>query len=352
METHDNRELIKKLYASDNLLRAEWHTLLTALNGEEKEFLRSMATTVAEERFDRGVYIRGLIEISSYCRNNCFYCGLRAANRGAQRYRLTKDEILECCAQGASLGFNTFVLQGGEDAAQSDEWLADVVSAIRTLYPDKAITLSVGERSAEGYRLLREAGADRYLLRHETRNDEHYSLLHPQTMSASKRRECLKTLKEVGFQTGSGMMIGSPRQTVEHLIDDLQFLEELCPEMIGIGPFIPAAGTPFAGEPAGSIETTLLLISLLRLRFPDALIPATTALATLHPAGRTRAILAGANVVMPNLSPRSVRSKYSIYNNKATSGCEAAEEIEKLVKELNAIGYRINFARGDYNKKK
>ena len=352
METHDNRELIKKLYAGDNLLRAEWHTLLTALNGEEKEYLRSMATTVAEERFDRGVYIRGLIEISSYCRNNCFYCGLRAANRGAQRYRLTKDEILECCAQGASLGFNTFVLQGGEDAAQSDEWLVDVVSAIRTLYPDKAITLSVGERSAEGYRLLREAGADRYLLRHETRNDEHYSQLHPSTMSAENRRRCLATLKSKGFQTGSGMMIGSPGQTVEHLIDDLQFLEELRPEMIGIGPFIPAAGTPFASEPAGSIETTLLLISLLRLRFTDALIPATTALATLHPAGRTRAILAGANVVMPNLSPPSVRSKYSIYNNKAASGCEAAEEIKKLEKELNAIGYRINFARGDYNKKK
>ena len=352
MDTHDNRELIKKLYAGDNLLRAEWHTLLTALNGEEKEYLRSMATTVAEERFDRGVYIRGLIEISSYCRNNCFYCGLRAANREAQRYRLTKDEILECCAQGASLGFNTFVLQGGEDAAQSDEWLVDVVSAIRTLYPDKAITLSVGERSAEGYRLLREAGADRYLLRHETRNDEHYLQLHPSTMSAENRRRCLAALKSKGFQTGSGMMIGSPGQTVEHLIDDLQFLEELRPEMIGIGPFIPAAGTPFASEPAGSIETTLLLISLLRLRFTDALIPATTALATLHPAGRTRAILAGANVVMPNLSPPSVRSKYSIYNNKAASGCEAAEEIKKLEKELNAIGYRINFARGDYNKKK
>jgi biotin synthase len=244
------------------------------------------------------------------------------------------------------------VLQGGEDAVQNDEWLADVVRAIRAAHPDKAITLSVGERSAEAYHAFREAGADRYLLRHETRNDEHYSLLHPQTMSASKRRECLKTLKEVGYQTGSGMMIGSPGQTVEHLIDDLQFLEELQPEMIGIGPFIPATGTPFADEPAGSIETTLLLISLLRLRFPDALIPATTALATLHPDGRKRAILTGANVVMPNLSPPVVRNKYSIYDNKATCGCESAEEINKLEKELNTIGYHINYARGDYNKTK
>ena len=352
METCDNIELVKKLYAGSNMLRDEWRTLLTALTADEKEALCSIAASVAEEKFGKGVYIRGLIEISSFCRNNCYYCGLRAANSEAQRYRLTKEDILECCANGASLGFNTFVLQGGEDAVQNDEWLADVVRAIRAAHPEKAITLSVGERSAYGYRLFREAGADRYLLRHETRNDEHYFLLHPQTMSASKRRECLKTLKEVGFQTGSGMMIGSPRQTVEHLIDDLQFLEELRPEMIGIGPFIPAAGTPFAGEQAGSIETTLLLISLLRLRFPDALIPATTALATLHPDGRKRAILAGANVVMPNLSPGNVRSKYSIYNNKATIGCESAEEINKLEKELNTIGYHINYARGDYNKTK
>lgn len=349
MEHRDNRELVKKLYDGKAVSRHEWRTLLTTLTADEKEALCSMAASVAEEKFGKGVYIRGLIEISSFCRNNCFYCGLRAANREAQRYRLTKEDILECCANGASLGFNTFVLQGGEDAVQNDEWLADVVRAIRATYPEKAITLSVGERSKDAYRAFREAGADRYLLRHETRNDGHYSLLHPQTMSASNRRECLKILKEQGFQTGSGMMIGSPGQTVEHLIDDLQFLEELRPEMIGIGPFIPAAGTPFAGEQAGSIETTLLLISLLRLRFPDALIPATTALATLHPDGRKRAILAGANVVMPNLSPGSVRSKYSIYDNKATCGCESAEEINKLEKELNTIGYHINYARGDYN---
>ena len=349
MATCDNIELLKKLYDGKAICRDEWRTLLTALTADEKEALRSMAVAATDKKFGKGVYIRGLIEISSYCRNNCYYCGLRCSNREAQRYRLTKEDILECCEQGSLLGFNTFVLQGGEDVMQNDEWLADVVRAIRAAHPDKAITLSVGERGAEAYRAFRKAGADRYLLRHETRDDEHYSLLHPPTMSASKRRECLAVLKQEGFQTGSGMMIGSPGQTVEHLIDDLQFLEELRPEMIGIGPFIPAAGTPFAGEPAGSIETTLLLISLLRVRFPDALIPATTALATLHPDGRKRAILAGANVVMPNLSPGSVRSKYSIYDNKATCGCESAEEINKLEKELHTIGYHINYARGDYN---
>ncbi|MBE6302912.1 MAG: [FeFe] hydrogenase H-cluster radical SAM maturase HydE [Bacteroidales bacterium] len=348
MKLRDNRELIKKLYDGKAIRREEWYALLTALTANEKEALRSMAASVAEEKFGRGVYIRGLIEISSYCRNNCYYCGLRAGNALAQRYRLTKEDILECCEQGSRLGFNTFVLQGGEDAVQNDEWLTDVVRAIRAAHPEKAITLSVGERGEEAYHAFRKAGADRYLLRHETRNDEHYSLLHPRTMSASNRRECLSALKRAGFQTGSGMMIGSPGQTTEHLIDDLQFLEELQPEMIGIGPFIPAAGTPFAGEPAGSIDTTLLLISLLRLRFPSTLIPATTALATLHPEGRKRAILAGANVIMPNLSPRSVRSKYSIYDNKATGGSESAEDIEKLEKELNAIGYHINYARGDY----
>lgn len=350
MAESSNISLVKKLYSEKRIERNEWNRILTSLNDDERNFLHSFAANITHNSFGRGIYIRGLIEISSYCRNNCFYCGLRRSNLSAQRYRLTKEEILDCCAQGASMGFNTFVLQGGEDAVQNDEWLTDVVSEIRAAHPDKAITLSVGERSAEAYRAFRKAGANRYLLRHETRNDEHYSLLHPSAMSAENRRQCLSTLKKEGYQTGSGMMIGSPGQTVEHIIDDLQFLEELQPEMIGIGPFIPAAGTPFADEPAGSIETTLLLISLLRLRFPSALIPATTALATLHPKGRTQAILAGANVVMPNLSPRSVRSKYSIYNDKATSGCEAAEEIEKLEQELQAIGYHINYSRGDYNK--
>lgn len=346
------KSLIDSFSVAPRVQREEWRTLLTSLDEDEKKTLHSAATATSIKIFGKGIFVRGLIEISSYCRNNCLYCGLRRSNTSAQRYRLTKDEILECCTTGSKLGFNTFVLQGGEDTMQNDAWITDVVSTIHKEHPQKAITLSVGERSAAAYRAFRQAGADRYLLRHETRNDDHYFHLHPSTMSAYNRRECLKILKQEGYQTGTGMMIGSPGQTIEHLIDDLQYLEELNPEMIGIGPFIPATGTPFAQHPAGNIETTLLLISLLRLRFPNALIPATTALATIHPDGRRRAILAGANVVMPNLSPPHVRNKYSIYNNKANSGNESAEEIEKLEKELHTIGYHINYSRGDYHKTK
>lgn len=343
-----NLELIERLPTTEKVKREEWRTLLTTLNDDERNVLRSAAELVATERFDKGIYIRGLIEISSYCRNNCHYCGLRCSNNIAQRYRLTMEEILDCCKGGARLGFSTFVLQGGEDPKQTDAWITEVVTAIRKEHPNVAITLSVGERSKEAYSAFRTAGADRYLLRHESRNDEHYAMLHPANMNSEKRRKCLYTLKELGFQTGAGMMIGSPGQTVEHLIDDLMFLDELRPEMIGTGPFIPATGTPFANEPAGSIETTLLVISLLRLRHPAALIPATTALATLHPDGRKRAILAGANVVMPNLSPPDVRKKYSIYDNKAATGNESAEALAKLEKELDGIGYHIDYGRGDY----
>lgn len=348
MKQSNNIELIKHLSTTEKVQREEWYTLLTALNDDEKNALRTAAQQVATGKFGKGIYIRGLIEISSYCRNNCYYCGLRCSNNMAQRYRLSLEEILNCCRSGASLGFNTFVLQGGEDPRQTDEWITEVVSAIRKEYPNVAITLSVGERSKEAYTAFRSAGADRYLLRHESRNDNHYAMLHPASMNSEKRRECLYTLKELGFQTGAGMMIGSPGQTMEHIVDDLMFLDELRPEMIGTGPFIPATGTPFANEPAGSIETTLLVISLLRLRHPAALIPATTALATLHPDGRKRAILAGANVVMPNLSPPDVRKKYSIYDNKAATGNESAEALAKLEKELDGIGYHIDYGRGDY----
>ncbi len=329
--------------------RSEWRELLsTGDDAEAVELLRRAAARVAEENFGRGIFIRGLIEISSYCRNNCNYCGLRCSNRAAERYRLSKEAILECCSVGDTLGFNTFVLQGGEDVKQDDAWIVDVVCSIKERYPDKAVTLSVGERSPEAYRAMRRAGADRYLLRHETRNDEHYALLHPPKMSARSRRECLAVLKELGFQTGSGMMIGSPHQTIEHIIDDFLFLDELQPQMIGVGPFIPAKNTPFEHFPAGEVDFTILIVSLLRLRFPKALIPATTALATIDERGRERAILAGANVVMPNLSPRDVRSKYSIYDGKKSSGSESAQELDTLGRRLAAIGYHIDFSRGDY----
>ena len=341
-------DIIEKLASQRALEKSEWMSLLTALTDGEKELLHKKAAEVATANFGRGIFVRALLEISSYCRNNCYYCGIRCSNKDAQRYRLTKEQILECCAEGARLGFNTFVLQGGEDPKQNDEWVADVVRAIRDEYPDKAITLSVGERSRDAYALFKEAGADRFLLRHETRNDGHYRELHPVPMSSENRRKCLFTLKEIGFQTGSGMMIGSPGQTVEHIYEDIRFLEELQPQMIGIGPFLPATGTPFENRPAGSGEDTILLVSLLRLRFPQALIPATTALSTLLPNGMERAILAGANVVMPNISPPEERKKYSIYNNKKSTGAESAQQMQLLEKRLNAIGYHINYARGDY----
>lgn len=325
-----------------------WASLVAGVDAGGGEYVMGLAREVSQRRFGRSVFVRALIEISSYCRNNCYYCGLRCGNDDALRYRMDKEDILMCCRHGASLGFNTFVLQGGEDPRQDDAWLSDVVSAIKTEFPEKAVTLSVGERSSEGYAAFRSAGADRYLLRHETANEEHYSLLHPRAMSASNRRRCLYELKRLGYQVGSGMMVGSPGQGVEQLVADLMFLDELKPQMIGIGPFVPACGTPFAGMPGGSVELTLYLISLLRLRFPDALIPATTALATLCANGMQRGVLAGANVVMPNMTPLCYRDKYTIYDNKKNSGSESAEQLSLLQQELNAIGYAIDFSRGDY----
>lgn len=323
--------------------------LLEDIGDRQVRRLCDCAGQVVRARFAGGVYVRGLIEISSYCRNNCYYCGLRRSNRHASRYRLTRDEVLQCCREGARLGFGTFVLQGGEDGEQDDDWMEATVRAIRAEFPAQAITLSVGERSREAYRRFREAGADRYLLRHETRNDAHYACLHPAEMSGAHRRDCLYALKELGYQVGAGMMVGSPGQTVDHLLDDIAFLEELRPEMIGMGPFIPAAHTPFARHGAGSAELTVRLVALMRLRFPDALIPATTALATLNGGGREAALRAGANVVMPNLSPAAVRGKYSIYDGKASWGSEAAEGLRLLEQELNRTGGHIDFGRGDFS---
>lgn len=341
-------EAIDLLQSQTRLSTEEWCTVLCAFDADTRELLSHKAREVALHRFGSGVYVRALIEISSYCRNNCFYCGLRCGNSLAARYRLSKEEILACCERAAAVGFNTFVLQGGEDPVQNDEWISDVVSAIKERFPRKAVTLSVGERTAEGYTMLRAAGADRYLLRHETANAGHYSLLHPKGMRLENRKQCLFRLKELGYQVGSGMMIGSPGQTIGHLAEDLALLEELQPHMIGIGPFIPAKGTPLEGEPQGSAELTLLIISLLRLRFPNALIPATTALATLLPDGTEQGILAGANVVMPNVTPLEAREKYTIYNNKKITDSEAAEQIAALDDRLAKIGYHIDFSRGDY----
>ena len=299
--------LLDVLLAGKSPGREGWRLLLAGLDDGQDESLRALAAEAARKRFGNGIFIRGLVEISSWCRNNCYYCGLRRSNRFASRYRLSQEQILDCCREGARLGFGTFVLQGGEDGEQDEDWIEELVGKLRAEFPGHAITLSVGERDGEVYRRWRDAGADRYLLRHETRNEAHYALLHPREMDGARRRECLRTLKALGYQTGAGMMVGSPGQTWDCLLDDIAFLEELEPEMIGMGPFVPAAHTPFARHPAGSVPLTLRLIALMRLRFPEALIPATTALATLDAHGREAGILAGANVVMPNLSPLAVR---------------------------------------------
>lgn len=340
--------LLETLLGGESPGREGWRMLLSGLDESQAARVRDAASAVVRDRFGGGVYVRGLIEISSYCRNNCYYCGLRRSNRHASRYRLTTADVLGCCREGARLGFGTFVLQGGEDEEQDDDWVEATVRAIRAEFPAQAITLSVGERSREAYRRFREAGADRYLLRHETRNDAHYACLHPAEMSGAHRRDCLRALKELGYQVGAGMMVGSPGQTVDHLLDDIAFLEDLRPEMIGMGPFVPAAHTPFARHAAGPVDLTLRLIALMRLRFPDALIPATTALATLDGRGREAGLRAGANVVMPNLSPACVRGQYSIYDGKASWGSEAAEGLRLLEQELNRMGCHIAYGRGDY----
>ncbi|MBQ6894724.1 MAG: [Clostridia bacterium] len=322
---------------------------LTSLISQENDDsnLYEAADRIRRENYGDKVYIRGLIEISSYCKNNCFYCGLRAGNKLAERYRLNKEDILSCCKEGYDLGFRTFVMQGGEDNYFTDEFMCSVIYEIKSLYPDCAVTLSLGERSYESYKALKRAGADRYLLRHETANDIHYAKLHPEDMKLSERKKCLYNLKELGYQVGSGFMVGSPFQTFENLAEDLLFLKELQPQMIGIGPFIFHKDTPFKNEKSGSLYLTLKMISLLRLMFPKALIPSTTALSSISPKGRELGLKAGANVVMPNLSPQGVRSKYNLYDNKAYSGSEAAESLAILKKLVADAGYRVVEDRGD-----
>lgn len=310
--------------------------------------LYAKADKVRRRNYGDKVYIRGLIEISNYCKNNCLYCGIRAGNSCVDRYRLTKEQILSCCHEGYDLGFRTFVMQGGEDMHFTDEFMCELIYKIKSLYSDCAVTLSLGERSYDSYKKMFDAGADRYLLRHETANDVHYSRLHPENMSLSARKECLFNLKEIGYQVGSGFMVGSPFQTAENLAEDLLFLKELNPHMIGIGPFISHKDTPFKDKQSGSLYLTLKMVSILRLMFPKALIPATTALSSISPSGREQGLKAGANVVMPNLSPGDVRDKYSLYNNKAHSGSEAAESLELLKSLVKKAGYEIVVDRGDY----
>lgn len=334
---------------SEHSLGAEGlRSLLTSCDPDTHTWLRNKAAEVAQCHFGRRVYVRGLIEVSNYCRNNCYYCGIRRDNRLVHRYRLTDEQIMGCCEEGHKLGFRTFVLQGGEDATLTDARLVPLVSQLHERFPDCAITLSLGERSESSYRALYDAGARRYLLRHETASPTLYAQLHPSSMSWNNRIECIKTLKDIGFQTGMGMMVGVPGQTVEHLVQDLLLLQEIRPQMVGIGPFIPHSQTPLGGHPAGSVDMTLLLLSIIRLLFPAALIPSTTALATLSPEAQMQGILSGANVVMPNLSPADVRRSYEIYEGKVAFGAEAAEGLRLLAEHLSTIDYEINYDIGNY----
>lgn len=341
------KNLIDKLEKNQILSKEEFVRLLAISEKDDIDYLTERAKSVRDDTYGKRVFIRGLIEISNYCKNDCYYCGIRRSNKNAQRYRLSKEQILSCCENGYELGFRTFVMQGGEDAFFNDEVVCDIVSNIKERYPECAVTLSLGERSTESYRKMKEAGADRYLLRHETFDNTHYNKLHPVELDPENRKRCLRDLKALGYQTGTGIMVGSPYQTIENIAEDLLFIKELNPEMIGIGPFIPHKDTPFKDFESGTMEMTLRLISILRLLCPKALIPATTALGTISPQGREKGILAGANVIMPNLSPKEDRKKYMLYNDKLSDGEEAAEGLNKLKESMRKIGYEIVEDRGD-----
>ena len=342
-----NRDILSKIEQEQMISREELEELLTTTDQELIEELYRRARATAGKYYGKEIYLRGLIEFTNYCKNNCYYCGIRCGNEKAQRYRLTMDQILSCCESGWELGFRTFVLQGGEDPYYTDERICTITKEIKKRYPDCAVTLSIGEKERASYQAYFDAGADRYLLRHETADEVHYQKLHPSQMSLAHRKECLRELKEIGYQVGAGFMVDSPFQTTENLVADLRFLQELQPDMIGIGPYITHGETPFAQYPSGSLEKTLRMVSILRLLFPYALIPSTTALGTIHPEGRELGLKAGGNVVMPNLSPVSVRKKYDLYEDKICTGEEAAQCRGCLEQRVARAGYRIVTDRGD-----
>ncbi len=345
---NDNiKYLIDLLYENNSLKLSEYENLVKGYSAVTAEYVAQKADSVRKSIYGNKVYIRGLIEISNICKNNCLYCGIRKGNKLCSRYRLSKEEILDCCDVGYNLGFRTFVMQGGEDLYYTDEVMCKIIREIKLRYDDCAITLSLGERSYESYKNMFEAGADRYLLRHETADPEHYGRLHPSEMSFQNRMKCLRELREIGYQVGCGFMVGSPYQTSLTIAKDLKFIEEFKPDMCGIGPFIPHNATPFKYEKPGDVRFTCFLLSIIRLIHPNILLPATTALGTLSKNGREKGILAGGNVVMPNLSPMSVRGKYELYNNKAYTNLESAQCKRELVKEMEKIGYRIVVDRGD-----
>ncbi len=339
--------LIEKLERNHSLEEAEYALLLKNRTQQLAEELSRRAVAQRQRYYGNTVYVRGLIEFTNHCKNDCYYCGIRCSNRNVQRYRLSEDEILACCREGYDLGYRTFVLQGGEDPQYTPEKITDLVKAIKTQHPDCAITLSVGEHPRQVYESWFLAGADRYLLRHETADQALYRSLHPKPQTLHNRLRCLQDLKDIGYQVGCGFMVGAPGQTTAHIAKDLKFIENFKPHMVGVGPFIPQKDTPLGTQPPGTAELTTCLLSILRLMLPEVLLPSTTALGTIHPNGREKGILAGANVCMPNLSPRAVREKYALYDNKICTGDEAAESLSNLKKRMEAIGYEIVVSRGD-----
>ncbi|OLS03824.1 [FeFe] hydrogenase H-cluster radical SAM maturase HydE [Tissierella creatinophila] len=342
------KNLIQKLYDNSNLSRDEFTLLIDNIDENDYEFLFNLARKRKEEYYDKSVFMRALIEFTNYCKQNCNYCGIRASNSKVERYRLSKEQILECSDEGYRLGYRSFVMQGGEDPFFSDDLLCDIVKSIKYKYPDVAITLSVGEKSMESYKKLKEAGTDRYLLRHETASKELYESLHP-NMSFDNRRNCLFILKELGYQVGAGFMVGLPNQKTSDFVNDLEFLKELNPEMIGIGPFIPHEDTPLGSSIGGTVEKTLVMVAITRLLLPSALLPSTTALGTLDSKGREKALKAGANVVMPNLSPTNVRELYELYKDKICTGDEAAHCRKCIEVRINSTGYSVDMGRGDHS---
>ncbi|MBR6761880.1 MAG: [Oscillospiraceae bacterium] len=339
--------LITKLSTEHRLSAEGYAQLLTTEDPAVQDALITAAVAVRKAQFGNGIFLRGLIELTNYCKNNCYYCGIRRDNKDVMRYRMSHQAVLDCCQMGAELGFRTFVLQGGEDPYWNDARLCALITDIKARFPQCAVTVSLGERSEESYRALRDAGADRYLLRHETADSQHYAMLHPPEMSLANRMRCLRTLKSLGYQTGCGMMVGSPYQTIEHLVKDLQWIEALQPETVGIGPFLPHHATPFAAFPAGSAAMTLRLLSIVRLMLPTVLLPATTALGTLLPDGLEQGILAGANVIMPNLTPNTERCNYQLYDGKCTAAKDTLSVLRDRTLRFAAIGYETVHQRGD-----
>ena len=343
-----NRDWIDQLRRDHRLEPDQWEALLTESTHEDMAYAREMAREIALARFGKQLWFRGIVELSNYCKNDCYYCGIRCSNRKVSRYRLTPEDILNCCEEGYRAGFRTFVLQGGEDGWFTDERVCGIIRSIKERYPDCAVTLSLGERTRESYQAMFDAGADRYLLRHETADETHYAVLHPAHQTLGNRMRCLRDLKDIGYQTGCGIMVGSPGQTPQTLVKDMVFMQDFKPQMIGIGPFLPHGDTPFRQEAPGSVSLTLYLLALCRIMLPDVLLPATTALGTAEQDGRKQGVLAGCNVVMPNLSPAAVRKKYMLYDNKAGTDQTAAEGIASLRRQMEDIGYEVVVDRGDY----